>query len=70
MNVLNVRDENGVFIPIEVLKGVDGKTPVKGVDYFTDSDKAEFLMYIYIHAIYSGAIEPPTVPDSVPGRVM
>ncbi len=31
---------------MEMLKGKDGETPIKGVDYFNDDDKAEFKGYI------------------------
>ena len=28
---------------LEALKGQDGKTPIKGTDYFTEADKSEFV---------------------------
>ena len=28
---------------LESLKGQDGKTPIKGTDYFTEADKSEFV---------------------------
>lgn len=28
---------------LEALRGSDGKTPVKGVDYFTEEDKSKFV---------------------------
>lgn len=33
----------GEVQPIHGKDGIDGKTPVKGVDYFTESDKAEMV---------------------------
>lgn len=43
---LKIKDENGNWIslpPLKGDKGEDGYTPVKGVDYFTEEDKQEFL---------------------------
>ena len=31
-------------------KGEDGKTPIKGVDYFTEIDKLELIENIYINS--------------------
>lgn len=45
MATLNIKDENGQFIEVPYLKGTDGKTPVKGVDYFTQADKNEMAAY-------------------------
>ena len=43
MSVLYIRDKDGNLIPVKTIKGKDGNTPVKGVDYFTDTDKAEMV---------------------------
>lgn len=41
--ILSVYDENGNRIPILAIKGDPGKTPIKGTDYFTDTEKAEMV---------------------------
>ena len=50
--ILSIRDENGNVIPVPAIQGVpgkdgangnDGKTPVKGVDYWTAADKSEII---------------------------
>lgn len=38
--------------------GKDGKTPVKGVDYYTDADKAEFESYIATELAKRGQLKP------------
>ena len=46
MSILRVKDENGNIIPIPAIKGDKGdpgKSPVVGVDYFTDADKQEIV---------------------------
>jgi hypothetical protein len=40
---LKFRDSEGNIQEILSIKGADGKTPVKGVDYFTENDKAEII---------------------------
>ena len=40
MPILYVRNNEGEMIPIPALQG---KTPVKGKDYFTEADKAEMV---------------------------
>ena len=38
-------------------KGADGKTPVKGVDYFTDADKAEMVSAVIAQLpVYAGEV--------------
>lgn len=39
-------------------KGVDGKTPVKGIDYYTEADKAEFSEYIASELAKRGQLKP------------
>lgn len=39
---VTIADANGTKT-VDVMDGEDGYTPVKGVDYFTDADKEEFL---------------------------
>ena len=43
---------------LESLKGADGKTPVKGVDYYTEADKAEMVKTV-LKALptYNGEVE-------------
>lgn len=44
MEILKIKDKNtGQWINISALKGQDGYTPVKGVDYFTEEDKTEII---------------------------
>ena len=44
MAVLYVKDiETGKFVPIKQLQGY---TPQKGIDYFTDAEKAELIAEI------------------------
>jgi hypothetical protein len=42
-SILKVRVKDDQIIDIPALKGRDGKTPVKGQDYFTEADKTEFV---------------------------
>lgn len=41
--ILRVRDADGNIIDIPSIKGKDGYTPVKGVDYFTQVDIDEIV---------------------------
>lgn len=44
--MLKVKDDNGNVFEVLAIKGEDGQdgyTPVKGVDYFTESDKQEIV---------------------------
>lgn len=44
MEILKIKDKiTGQWVNIPVLKGQDGYTPVKGVDYFTEEDKTEII---------------------------
>ena len=43
MSVLYIRDKDGNLVPVQTIAGKDGKTPVKGTEYFTDADKAEMV---------------------------
>lgn len=60
MAILRVKDDNGNVIDIPAIKG---DTPVKGVDYWTEADKAEINNYInglnvpHLH-IFSGGNVP------------
>jgi hypothetical protein len=47
--ILRVKDKNGNIIDIPAIKGkdgVDGHTPVKGTDYFTEADKTEIMAMV------------------------
>ena len=46
MAVLKIRDENNNIIEIPALRGEDGYTPQRGIDYWTESDVAEIQAYI------------------------
>lgn len=43
MPILSVYDENGNQIPVPAIRGAQGASPVKGVDYWTSADKAEIV---------------------------
>ncbi|MBR4856963.1 MAG: hypothetical protein IKU94_10115 [Bacteroidaceae bacterium] len=43
MSTLYIRDTEGGWHPITSLQGEAGRTPERGVDYFTEADKEEFL---------------------------
>lgn len=43
MAILKIRDNNGNVTEIPAIKGEAGKTPVKGVDYFTAADITEIV---------------------------
>lgn len=54
---VNLKDKSFIvdLTPNEILinfleQGNDGKTPIKGVDYFTEIDKLELIEGIYINA--------------------
>ena len=42
-NVLFEEQENTFNVDVEDLQLLKGDTPVKGVDYFTEADKQEFI---------------------------
>ena len=42
-SILKVRKPNGEVVEVLAIKGKDGYTPVKGVDFFTESDKQEIV---------------------------
>ena len=47
--ILRIRDEQGKFVDIPSIigpAGADGKTPERGVDYFTTEDIAEMVKEI------------------------
>lgn len=47
MSVLKYRDsETGDWVEMPALRGTDGYTPVKGVDYYTEDDKAEIVAMV------------------------
>lgn len=35
--------EQGEYVGITAIKGMDGKTPVRGTDYWTEADKQEIV---------------------------
>lgn len=51
MSILRVRDKDGNVTDIPAIRG---KTPVKGVDYFTEADKEELVAAVLA--------ELPTLP--------
>lgn len=56
MAILKIRDEQGNVIDIPAIKGKDGKTPIKGVDYLNEADMQEIAQTV------SDMIDVPTVP--------
>lgn len=46
-SVLRVFDKTGKRIDIPAIKGEDGYSPVKGVDYYTDDEKAEICNEVF-----------------------
>ena len=67
MAILYIRNENGEFEPVPAIKGntgpqgpagADGKTPVKGVDYYTETEKQEMVQAVIAKLpIYNGEVE-------------
>ena len=56
--VLRVRDNNGNVVDIPAIAGKDGKTPQKGVDYWTDAEKQEIVAdVIAALPVYGGEVE-------------
>ena len=43
MAILKIRDEFGKVREILVIKGDPGYTPQKGLDYYTEADKAKMI---------------------------
>lgn len=41
MKIMKIKQPDGSIVEVPMGKGADGYTPVKGVDYFTEADKAE-----------------------------
>lgn len=56
---LKIKNENGEWIEVPVIKGTDGingedgYTPVKGQDYFTDQDVSDFIAHINSLNLYA-----------------
>ena len=46
MSILKIRDENGQVVEILAIRGEDGYTPIKGVDYWTEEDVATIKSYV------------------------
>ena len=36
-------EEQGKYVSIPAIKGIDGKTPARGTDYWTEADKQEIV---------------------------
>lgn len=51
MSVLNIRNKDGAFVPIPVIKG---DKPIRGVDYWTEADKSEIIDYLKEYVQSSG----------------
>ena len=64
MSVIRFRDESGKVHEIIALRGVsgkDGRTPEKGVDYYTEADKAEMVQAVLeALPVYNGETENNT----------
>lgn len=46
MNILKVKQPDGTITTIPLGKGADGYTPQKGIDYWTEEDKAEMTAQV------------------------
>lgn len=58
MAILKIKDGNGNIIEVPALKGDKGdkgNTPQKGVDYWTEADKAEIKNYVNQQISNSGS---------------
>lgn len=40
--------EQGKYVSIPAIKGADGKTPVRGTDYWTEADKQEIVTDVLV----------------------
>lgn len=58
MAILVIRDENGNLTEIPAIRGADGHTPVKGVDYYTPEDQAEFQNFLAEELAKRGQLKP------------
>lgn len=57
MSILQIKDPNtGEWMPVLALKGKDGYTPIKGVDYWTEDDKAEIAALAVIRIKDNGVV--------------
>lgn len=68
MAILKIRDENGNIIEVPALKGDNGYTPQKGVDYWTEVDKNDIREYVNEQIRNSGSShthDNKTVLDSI-----
>ena len=45
-SILRIKNENGEWVDVVALKGENGKTPVLGVDYFTEAEKQALIAEI------------------------
>ena len=55
MSILKVRMPNGTVVEVPALQG---KTPEKGVDYFTEADKQELVAAVIAALpVYNGDVE-------------
>lgn len=67
MDILKVRDSRtGKWISIPAFKGVDGKTPIKGVDYFTEEE----LQEITANSLHTTRIPTFEEIDNTPFKTM
>lgn len=58
MPILRIRDKAGNPTEIPAIQGADGHTPVKGVDYYTSEDKAEFKNFLAEELAKRGQLKP------------
>lgn len=65
MAVLKIKDNNGNIYEVPALKGNPGYTPVKGVDYWTEADKAEIVETVKAEVPLVKVAEQPTFVNSV-----
>lgn len=59
MSLMKIKDpETGQWKEILCLRGKDGYTPIKGTDYYTDEEKAEYGAYIAAELAKRGQLKP------------
>ena len=45
--ILRVKDDAGKIYDIPAIRGKDGHSPIRGVDYFTEEDKIEMCNKVF-----------------------
>lgn len=57
-SILKVRMPDGTVVEVPALQGAPGKTPQRGVDYWTEEDKREMVADVVAALpVYDGEVE-------------